>query len=293
MPSQVVDLSSQLNLRSRPAKIHYDNQENIQPQAAAAVAATSSPNETVGSITQTDQGKSSSSDQEKSLSSSDQHQISVSGVYSLFSDSVPAQSIAQNPGVGSAISREVGNNWISARPSHVEGNKLEEAGDLSPSKNEKSRLNLECLLNSPDKYVGRKGKKVTSPLDCVFLDCTFATFSRSMPTKQSSIQQVVNCIWKHPDASKVYLTCDVLGQEDILVQVSQTFGAKIYVNKAQNPECFKNPMVTAPEIRCEDPSARFHLFDGSPGLYERAQAKLVEAKATLQTEPLIVRPSAP
>ncbi|KAI5404613.1 hypothetical protein KIW84_051680 [Lathyrus oleraceus] len=130
--------NSQPNLRSRPAKIHYDNQENIQPQAAA-VAATSSPNETVGSITQTDQGKSSSSDQEKSLSSSDQHQISVSGVYSPFSDSVPAQSIAQNPGVGSAISREVGNNWISARPSHVEGNKLEEADDLSPSKNEKFR----------------------------------------------------------------------------------------------------------------------------------------------------------
>ncbi|CAL5204324.1 unnamed protein product [Lathyrus oleraceus] len=154
------------------------------------------------------------------------------------------------------------------------------------------RLNLECLLNLPDKYVGRKGKKATCPLDCVFLDCTFGTFSRSMPTKQSSIQQVVNCIWKHPDASKVYLTCDVLGQEDILVQVSQTFGAKIYVDKAQNPECFKNLMVTAPEILCEDPSSRFHLFDGSPGLYERAQAKLVEAKATLQTEPLIVRPSA-
>ena len=52
-------------------------------------------------------------------------------------------------------------------------------------------------------------------------------------------------------------------------------------------------MVTAPEIRCEDPSARFHLFDGSPGLYERAQVKLVKAKATLQTEPLIVRSSAP
>ncbi|CAI8598874.1 unnamed protein product [Vicia faba] len=139
---------------------------------------------------------------------------------------------------------------------------------------------------------GRKGKKPACSLDCVFLDSTFANFSRPMPTKRSSIQQVVNCIWKHPDASTVYLTCDVLGQEDILVQVSQTFGAKIYVDKAQNPECFKNLMVTAPEIICEDPSSRFHLFDGSPGLYERAQAKLVEAKATLQTVPLIVRPSA-
>ncbi|KAI5444092.1 uncharacterized protein LOC127100116 [Lathyrus oleraceus] len=56
------------------------NQENIQPQAA--VTATTSPNETVDSITQIDQDKSSSSDQGKSLSSSDQHQISISGVYS-------------------------------------------------------------------------------------------------------------------------------------------------------------------------------------------------------------------
>jgi DNA cross-link repair 1A protein len=90
----------------------------------------------------------------------------------------------------------------------------------------------------------------------------------------------------------VYLTCDVLGQEDILVQVAQTFGAKIYVDKAKYPECFKNLAVTVPEILGEDPSSRFHLFDGSPGLYERAQAKLVEAKAASQTEPLIVRPSA-
>ncbi|KAI5384908.1 hypothetical protein KIW84_071771 [Lathyrus oleraceus] len=35
-----VNSHSQLNLRSKPAKIHYDNQENIQPQAAVAVAAT-------------------------------------------------------------------------------------------------------------------------------------------------------------------------------------------------------------------------------------------------------------
>lgn len=84
----------------------------------------------------------------------------------------------------------------------------------------------------------------------------------------------------------------MLGQEDILVHVSQTFGAKIYVDKAKYPECFKNLVVTVPEILCEDPSSRFHLFDGSPGLYERARAKLVEAKATLQPEPLIVRPSA-
>ncbi|KAJ1401271.1 Ribonuclease Z/Hydroxyacylglutathione hydrolase-like [Sesbania bispinosa] len=154
------------------------------------------------------------------------------------------------------------------------------------------RLTLECLLNLPDKYVGRKGKEPRCPLDCVFLDCTFGNFSRGMPSKHSAIQQVINCIWKHPDAVTVYLTCDLLGQEDILVNVSQTFGAKIYVDKAKNPERFQNLALITPEILCEDLSSRFHLFDGSPGLYERAKAKLVEAKASLQPEPLIVRPSA-
>ena len=154
------------------------------------------------------------------------------------------------------------------------------------------RLTPECLRSLPDKYVGKKGKPPRSPLDCVFLDCTFGNFSQGMPSKHSAIQQVVNCIWKHPDALTVYLACDMLGQEEILVNVSRTFGAKIFVDKAKNPECVKNLELTVPEILCEDPSSRFHLFDGSPGLYERAKAKLVEAKASLQPEPLVVRPSA-
>lgn len=139
------------------------NQENIQPQAVVPVVATISLNETVGSITRTDQGKSSSSDQGKSLSSSDQgkslsssdqHPISISGVYSS-SDSMIAPSISQDPGVGGAISREVGCDLISAGPNHVKGNKLEEAGDLSASEKEKSRSmvstsNPNALLKSKE-----------------------------------------------------------------------------------------------------------------------------------------------
>lgn len=104
--------------------------------------------------------------------------------------------------------------------------------------------------------------------------------------------QVVNCIWKHPDAAVVYLTCDLLGQEEILVDVSRTFGSKIYVDKDANPECFNALTLTVPEILSQDPSSRFHLFDGFPKLYERAKAKLMEAQANLKPEPLIIRPSA-
>ncbi|KAE7998333.1 hypothetical protein FH972_002890 [Carpinus fangiana] len=154
------------------------------------------------------------------------------------------------------------------------------------------RLTPECLLSLPEKYVGKKGKEPRCRLDYVFLDCTFGRFHQKLPSKYSAIRQVINCIWKHPDASVVYLACDLLGQEEILADVSQTFGSKIYVDKATKPECFQALTLTFPGIISEDPSSRFRVLDGFPKLYERAKAKLVEAQANFQPEPLIIRPSA-
>ncbi|KAE9449814.1 hypothetical protein C3L33_18278, partial [Rhododendron williamsianum] len=103
--------------------------------------------------------------------------------------------------------------------------------------------------------------------------------------------RVINCIWKHPNALVVYLTCDLLGQEEILVEVSKTFGSKIFIDKDKNPECFHSLTLTAPEILSEDPSSRFHMLEGFPKLYERAQAKFAEAETNFQPEPLIIRAS--
>ncbi|KAG2319727.1 hypothetical protein Bca52824_012940 [Brassica carinata] len=77
-----------------------------------------------------------------------------------------------------------------------------------------------------------------------------------------------------------------------LYEVSRTFGSKIYVDKATNSECFRSLTVIAPEIVSQDPSSRFHIFSGFPRLYERASAKLAEARSKRQSEPLIIRPSA-
>ncbi|EOA36846.1 hypothetical protein CARUB_v10008764mg [Capsella rubella] len=131
-------------------------------------------------------------------------------------------------------------------------------------------------------------------LDYVFLDCTFGKSSHSQrfPSKHSAIRQIINCIWNHPDAPVVYLACDMLGQEDVLLEVSRTFGSKIYVDKATNLECFRSLMIIVPEIVSEDPSSRFHIFSGFPKLYERTSAKLAEARSKHQSEPLIIRPSA-
>ncbi|KAL5752150.1 hypothetical protein ACOSQ2_022657 [Xanthoceras sorbifolium] len=154
------------------------------------------------------------------------------------------------------------------------------------------RLTPECLQSLPEKYIGKKGKKPRCQLDYIFLDCTFGKFSQKFPSKPSAIRQVISCIWKHPDAPVVYLTCDILGQEEILANVSKTFGSKIFVDKATNPKCFQSLMLVAPEIVSEDPSTRFQMFDGFSKLCERASAKLSEARAHFQPEPLIIRPSA-
>lgn len=106
------------------------------------------------------------------------------------------------------------------------------------------------------------------------------------------LMQVIDCIWKHPDARVVYLTCDLLGQEEILVSVCQAFGSKIFVDKENNQECFQSLSLTVPDILSQDPSSRFHIFDGYPRLPERAEAKLAEARANFQPEPLIIRASA-
>lgn len=71
--------------------------------------------------------------------------------------------------------------------------------------------------------------------------------------------QVINCIWNHPDAPVVYLACDLLGQEEILVEVSKTFGSKIYVGKSTNAQCLQALSLIAPEILSEDASSRFQV----------------------------------
>ncbi|XP_006350962.1 5' exonuclease Apollo [Solanum tuberosum] len=154
------------------------------------------------------------------------------------------------------------------------------------------RLTIECLQQLPLKYVGTPGKEPKCQIDCIFLDCTFGQSPLKMPSRQSAMQQIINCIWKHPQAPTVYLTCDLLGHEEILMHVSQTFGCKIYVDKAKTPECFQALELMVPEILAEDTSSRFQLFDGFPKLYQRAEAKIAQARSDSQHEPLIIRASA-
>ncbi|KAH9620862.1 hypothetical protein KSS87_016315 [Heliosperma pusillum] len=154
------------------------------------------------------------------------------------------------------------------------------------------RLTPECLMYLPEKYLAKKSKEPKCPLDFLFLDCTFGKSLMKIPSQQSAIQQITNCIWKHPDVPTVYLTCNLLGQEEILVHVSKTFGSKIFVDKTIHRDFHQILQLIAPQIISDDPSSRFHVFEGFPKLYEKAKKKISKARENMQPEPLIIRPSA-
>lgn len=153
------------------------------------------------------------------------------------------------------------------------------------------RLTPDCLQNFPMKFISKKGKDNAYHLDYLFLDCTFGRCHIKIPSKESSIQQVINCIWKHPNAPVVYLACDMLGQEEILIEVSRTFGSKIYLDETNNSDCYHILSLIAPEILSEDATSRFQVIEGFPRLSERASQQLTEAHAKLQPGPLFIRPS--
>ncbi|KAI4326136.1 hypothetical protein MLD38_031478 [Melastoma candidum] len=154
-----------------------------------------------------------------------------------------------------------------------------------------SQLTPDCLQNLPEKHFACRGCDPNCRLDFVYLDCTFGKYYQSIPGKHLAIKQVVNCIWNHPNAPVVYLSCDLLGQEDILAKVSQTFGSKIYVDKAAHPQCHLALTLTFPDIISDDASSRFHLFGAFPRLQDRAQAMILEAQENSRPEPLIICPS--
>ncbi|KAF3340763.1 5' exonuclease Apollo [Carex littledalei] len=152
------------------------------------------------------------------------------------------------------------------------------------------RLTPDCLLDLQLKYVTKRGKETVSRFDFIFLDCTFGGCFLKFPTKESAIQQVINCIWKHPHAPLVYLACDLLGHEEILIQVSRTFGSKIYVDQSTSPDFFNTLALIAPHVISNDPSSRFQVIRFK-GLYERARETLINAQNNHQPTPLFIRPS--
>ncbi|KAH8972066.1 hypothetical protein BDL97_02G174700 [Sphagnum fallax] len=119
-------------------------------------------------------------------------------------------------------------------------------------------------------------------------------FSRSTFAHMFFVSRVIKCIWNHPDAPVVYLACDLLGQEDLLQEVSKSFqNAKIYADKSKLSEYIMDLTIVDPDLLtdCQD-LTRFQICEGFPKLYERAQKAFAEALARGVHKPLFIRPSA-
>ncbi|XP_047042880.1 5' exonuclease Apollo-like, partial [Lolium rigidum] len=126
-------------------------------------------------------------------------------------------------------------------------------------------------------------------LDNVYLDCTFSEFPM-FPSKELAIQQVIACILKHPHAPFVYLHCERLGHEEILLEVSRAFGSKIYLDRGWNLDYFDTLSLTVPEIITVDPTCRFQIV-GRNQFKEIKETKLEERRASRQPDSLLIRPS--
>ncbi|CAN6458631.1 unnamed protein product [Victoria cruziana] len=153
------------------------------------------------------------------------------------------------------------------------------------------RLTVDCIQNLPMQYASIRGRKPQICLDYLFLDCTFSGHAMKFPSKDSAVQQVIKCIWEHPNAPVVYLACDLLGQEEILLHVSKTFDSKIYMNRSVNAEFYEALKTIVSDVITDDSSPRFQVCEGFPRFYEKAETKLAAARSSLQQEPLFIRPS--
>lgn len=152
------------------------------------------------------------------------------------------------------------------------------------------RLTAHCLSQLPKRIKGGGGGQA---LDCLYLDQTCANTSVTFPSKQVAITQVLQVIWNHPAHATVYLAVDVLGAEDLLQEVCNVFGTRIYVPAESVPDFRGDLEVVLPQILEPDPSkTRFHVCEGFPKLYERARARFAEAELRGCPPPLFLRPSA-
>lgn len=73
--------------------------------------------------------------------------------------------------------------------------------------------------------------------------------------------QVKRCIWNHPSEAKVYLACDMLGQETLLEAVAKDFCVKIFVDKDRLSNYYADLEMIAPEFLTTDKeSTRFEVL---------------------------------
>ena len=72
--------------------------------------------------------------------------------------------------------------------------------------------------------------------------------TQSQSSANGNTKQVINCIWKHPDARTVYLTCNMLVRKRSLLMFLKHLGPKYMLIKPSIHNVFENLALTVPEI---------------------------------------------
>jgi len=73
--------------------------------------------------------------------------------------------------------------------------------------------------------------------------------------------QVKKCIWNHSSEARVYLACNMLGQEILLETIARDFGVKIFVDKDQVSNYYADLEMIAPDFLTTDKeSTRFEVL---------------------------------
>lgn len=129
-------------------------------------------------------------------------------------------------------------------------------------------------------------KRAQGMVDKLFIDTTFCSpFWSAFPPKEQAIAQVLQIISSQPHNVQVYLECEMLGTQDVLVAVAEKFKTKIFVEDEKLRESFKCvPELKRAKIFAADPlESRFHLL--------KNQRYTNRTEVLLEPDALYIRPS--
>lgn len=104
--------------------------------------------------------------------------------------------------------------------------------------------------------------KARGPLDCLYLDTTFCISAWSnvaIPPKERSVAQIMNLIQQCEASQHVFLECEMLGTEELLLQIASHYQMPISLSQKK----FQQIKNVSPELvhvfTTDESQTRFHV----------------------------------
>lgn len=128
-------------------------------------------------------------------------------------------------------------------------------------------------------------KRARGRVDKLFIDTTFCSpFWLAFPSKEQAISQVLGIISSSAPNTKVYLECEMLGTQDVLLAVAKKYKAKVFVSGKLKSALSCIPEIRKADILTDDPHKTcFHLL--------KSQRYTNKSDVALEPGALYIRPS--